>query len=194
MTCCPSLVCLLAMLHVMQKRIVRTNANVASRLLFFFFRAIILYFISTVWMYPVNSYVYKYICVYIVCFKVRRETWSSDVTIKPRECSNWFCPWCPPAEDCSSLWMNLRLFTFSVQSFSVVTLRSDSDWLWKSNVRFSSIVFFFFVCICIVYFRTHPSLFYFHVVEGLWRFDWRYCSHCQSSECSDLQTSSIQNV
>lgn len=36
-----------------------------SRHVYYFFSlAIILYFISTVWMYPVNSYVYKYICIY----------------------------------------------------------------------------------------------------------------------------------
>lgn len=65
------------------------------------------------------THMYININVYIVCFKVRRETWSSDVTIKPLECSNWFCPWCPPAEDCRSLLVNLHLFTFTLQSFSV---------------------------------------------------------------------------
>lgn len=81
---------------------------------------------------------------------------------------NWFVHLCPPAEDCSSLWMNLFSATSEVlfvQSISVV-LHSKLLTLEDLNVRFWSI----FVCLYSLFSYTSPS-------ANLYRFSNR-CSVC----------------
>lgn len=80
---CP-LPCLLAMLHVMQKKKKKNctfECESGVTIIFSFL------FVCRLSGCILSTHVYININVYIVCFKVWRETWSSDVTIKPLECS-----------------------------------------------------------------------------------------------------------
>lgn len=67
------------------------------------------------------------------------------------------CPSCPPAEDCSSLWMNLfsAFLTSEVLFVQSISVALHSEWLTLEvlNVRFSSI----FVCLYSLFSYTSPS-------------------------------------